>query len=119
MAKGTVGRAGPPAVLPRGPATLPSCLPALYLPPMPLLDTRRQRAVFLILLLGAGLVLALTPYASGIIGGAVLYVLFAPLNIAVLAAVDAQERARQALASSAPAKRQDVRPASPAGSAAG
>lgn len=34
----------------------------------------------MVLLLGAGLAIALAPYASGLIGGAVLYVLFGPLN---------------------------------------
>lgn len=47
---------------------------------MPLLDTNRQRAALLILLLGVGIAWALAPYASGLIGGAVLYVLFAPLH---------------------------------------
>jgi predicted PurR-regulated permease PerM len=47
---------------------------------MAFLDTRRQRAALLVLLLGAGLAVALSPYASGLIGGAVLYVLFAPVN---------------------------------------
>jgi predicted PurR-regulated permease PerM len=47
---------------------------------MAFLDTRRQRAAVLVLLLGVGLAIALSPYASGLIGGAVLYVLFAPVN---------------------------------------
>jgi predicted PurR-regulated permease PerM len=47
---------------------------------MAFLDTRRQRAALLVLLLGAGLAIALAPYASGIIGAAVLFVLFTPLN---------------------------------------
>jgi predicted PurR-regulated permease PerM len=47
---------------------------------MAFLDTSQQRAAFLILLLGTGLVLALAPYASGLVGGLVLFVLFAPLQ---------------------------------------
>ncbi|HEY7683977.1 MAG TPA: AI-2E family transporter [Gemmatimonadales bacterium] len=46
-----------------------------------MLDTGRQRATLLILLLGTGLVLALAPYASGLIGGLVLYVIFVPVHI--------------------------------------
>lgn len=47
---------------------------------MAFLDSRRQRAGVLIVVLGAGIAIALSPYASGLIGAAVLYVLFAPLN---------------------------------------
>ncbi|MEX0691847.1 MAG: AI-2E family transporter [Gemmatimonadales bacterium] len=47
---------------------------------MAVIDTNRQRAALLIMLLGVGIALALAPYASGLIGAAVLYVLFAPLN---------------------------------------
>jgi len=47
---------------------------------MAFLETRRQRAAALILVLGVGLAIALSPYASGLIGAAVLYVLFAPIN---------------------------------------
>ena len=50
---------------------------------MAFLDTRRQRAAFLILLLGIGLAIALSPYGSGLIGAAVLYVLFGPVNRAL------------------------------------
>ncbi len=46
---------------------------------MSIFDTSHERAAFLLLLLGAGLVLALAPYASGLIGALVLYVIFAPL----------------------------------------
>lgn len=46
---------------------------------MPFLDTNHQRAALVILLLGAGLVIALAPYATGLIGIPVLYVIFAPL----------------------------------------
>lgn len=43
-------------------------------------DTARQRAALLVLLLGIGIALALASYATGLIGAAVLYVIFAPLN---------------------------------------
>lgn len=46
----------------------------------PLFATSQQRASLLILLLGAGLVMALAPYLSGLIGGLVLFVVFAPLH---------------------------------------
>ena len=47
---------------------------------MPFLDTGRQRAAWLILLLGAGLAIAVAPYATGLVGGLVLYVVFRPLH---------------------------------------
>jgi predicted PurR-regulated permease PerM len=47
---------------------------------MAFLDTRRQRAALMVSLLGVGLAIALAPYATGLIGGAVLYVLFGPVN---------------------------------------
>ncbi|MDH3496375.1 MAG: AI-2E family transporter [Gemmatimonadota bacterium] len=47
---------------------------------MAFLDTRRQRAGFVILLLGIGIFVAMSPYATGLLGAAVLYALFAPLN---------------------------------------
>ncbi|HXI21629.1 MAG TPA: AI-2E family transporter, partial [Gemmatimonadales bacterium] len=47
---------------------------------MAFLDSSHQRAAILILLLGAGLLFALAPYASGLIGGLVLYVIFAPVH---------------------------------------
>lgn len=47
---------------------------------MPLFDTARQRAALLVALLGLGLALALAPYATGLIGAVVLYVIFAPAN---------------------------------------
>jgi len=46
---------------------------------MPFLDTNHQRAALLILLLGAGLAIALAPYATGLIGIPVLYVIFEPI----------------------------------------
>lgn len=47
---------------------------------MPLFATSQQRASLLILLLGLGLVVALAPYLSGLIGGLVLYVIFVPVH---------------------------------------
>jgi len=44
---------------------------------MPFIDSNHQRAA-LLLLLGLGLVIALSPYATGLIGIPVLYVVFAP-----------------------------------------
>ncbi|MDH3458942.1 MAG: AI-2E family transporter, partial [Gemmatimonadota bacterium] len=46
---------------------------------MPFLATRHQRAQALIGLLGVGLLFALWPYVTGLIGGPVLYVVFRPL----------------------------------------
>src|SRR5437899_12853030 len=47
---------------------------------MPLIDTNHQRAALLVLLLGVALVIALTPYATGLIGIPVLYAIFAPVH---------------------------------------
>jgi predicted PurR-regulated permease PerM len=47
---------------------------------MPFLDTNHQRAAILLLVLGVGLVLALTPYTTGLIGIPVLYTVFAPVH---------------------------------------
>lgn len=47
---------------------------------MAFFDTNQQRAALLILLLAAGVLIALFPYASGLIGAPVLYVIFAPLH---------------------------------------
>ncbi len=47
---------------------------------MPFLDTRRQRAAFIILLLGFGLLWTLWPLSTGLIGAPVLYVVFAPVH---------------------------------------
>jgi len=47
---------------------------------MVLFDTQRQRAAWLVTLLGIGLAVALAPYATGLIGAVVLYVIFAPAN---------------------------------------
>ncbi|MEP7327204.1 MAG: AI-2E family transporter [Gemmatimonadota bacterium] len=46
---------------------------------MRLLDTKHQRAALLISLLGLALVIALLPFATGLIGIPVLYVIFAPV----------------------------------------
>ena len=47
---------------------------------MALIDTNHQRAALVILLLGLGLVIALTPYATGLIGIPVLYAVFTPVH---------------------------------------
>ena len=47
---------------------------------MALIDTNHQRAAWLVLLLGVALIIALTPYATGIIGIPVLYAIFAPAH---------------------------------------
>ncbi len=46
---------------------------------MPLLESNHVRAQFLIVLLGVGLLIALWPYATGLIGAPVLYVVFEPI----------------------------------------
>ncbi|HEV8305998.1 MAG TPA: AI-2E family transporter [Gemmatimonadales bacterium] len=47
---------------------------------MAFLDTQHQRAALVILALGLALALALSPYATGLIGIPVLYVIFTPLH---------------------------------------
>src|SRR5260370_123653 len=47
---------------------------------MPLIDTNHGRAALLVLLLGVALVIALTPYATGLIGIPVLYAVFTPVH---------------------------------------
>ena len=47
---------------------------------MPFLDSKHQRAAILVVMLGAILLIALAPYASGLLGAPVLYVIFAPLH---------------------------------------
>jgi len=47
---------------------------------MPLIDTNHGRAALVVLLLGAALIIALAPYATGIIGIPVLYAIFAPMH---------------------------------------
>jgi predicted PurR-regulated permease PerM len=47
---------------------------------MPFLDTKRQRAAWLILALGLALLWVLWPFSTGLIGAPVLYVIFAPVQ---------------------------------------
>jgi predicted PurR-regulated permease PerM len=47
---------------------------------MTFFDTNKQRAAIVLLLLGVGVAIALAPYATGLLGAPVLYVLFAPLH---------------------------------------
>ncbi|HKH82979.1 MAG TPA: AI-2E family transporter [Gemmatimonadales bacterium] len=47
---------------------------------MAFLDTKRDRAAFLIFLLGLGLAYALWPFSTGLIGAPVLYIMFAPIH---------------------------------------
>lgn len=47
---------------------------------MALLETRRQRAGFLVAALGVAIALALTPFATGLLGIVVLYVICAPAH---------------------------------------
>jgi predicted PurR-regulated permease PerM len=49
-----------------------------YSYPMAFLDTKRDRAAFLILMLGLGLVYVLWPFSTGLIGAPVLYIMFVP-----------------------------------------
>jgi predicted PurR-regulated permease PerM len=47
---------------------------------MPFLDTNHQRAAILLLVLGVALGVALTPYATGLVGIPVLFTIFAPVH---------------------------------------
>lgn len=47
---------------------------------MPFFDTTRERASWLVAILGVVIVFALFPYASGLLGAPVLYVIFAPMH---------------------------------------
>src|SRR3989475_10077004 len=47
---------------------------------MPFIDTNPQRAATLVLALGVALLIALTPYATALIGIPVLYAVFAPAH---------------------------------------
>lgn len=47
---------------------------------MAIFDTDKQRAALLVLLLAVGIFWALLPYATGLLGAPVLYVLFSPLH---------------------------------------
>jgi len=51
---------------------------------MSFLDSTQRRAALLILLLGAGMAMALAPFGSGLIGGLVLYVVFHPVQVWLL-----------------------------------
>jgi predicted PurR-regulated permease PerM len=69
--RGTPGKTGA-AGDPRG-------VPVLLV--MPFLDTKRQRAATLILVLGLGLAYALWPFSTGLLGALVLYVVFKPVYL--------------------------------------
>ena len=47
---------------------------------MAFLDSKQQRAAWLILVLGIGLAVALWPFTTGLVGAPVLYVVFAPVH---------------------------------------
>ncbi|HEU5154168.1 MAG TPA: hypothetical protein VFU03_05535, partial [Gemmatimonadales bacterium] len=47
---------------------------------MAFLDSDKDRASFLILILGICILVALAPFASGLLGGPVLFVMLAPLH---------------------------------------
>jgi predicted PurR-regulated permease PerM len=47
---------------------------------MSFLDTKQQRASWVILVLGIGLALALWPFLTGLVGAPVLYIVFAPVH---------------------------------------
>lgn len=47
---------------------------------MPILDSKQQRASFVILILGGALAIALWPFSTGLLGAPVLYIVFAPLH---------------------------------------
>ena len=51
-----------------------------YCSAMVLLDNKRDRAAFLIFVLGLALVWALWPFSTGLIGAPVLYVVFSPVH---------------------------------------
>lgn len=48
---------------------------------MPFLDSNHQRAAMLILVLGIALLIAISPFATGLIGIPVLYVVFQPVHL--------------------------------------
>jgi predicted PurR-regulated permease PerM len=50
-----------------------------YCSPMAFLDSKRDRAAFLIFILGLGLAYTLWPFSTGLVGAPVLYVVFAPV----------------------------------------
>lgn len=47
---------------------------------MAIFDTEKQRAALIVLLLAIGLTIAMAPYASGLLGAPVLYVVFSPMH---------------------------------------
>ena len=47
---------------------------------MPLIDSNHGRAALILLLLGAAILIAIAPYATGLIGIPVLYAIFAPVH---------------------------------------
>jgi predicted PurR-regulated permease PerM len=47
---------------------------------MPVIDTKHQRAALLIILLAIGIGIALSPFATGLMGIPVLYIVFAPVH---------------------------------------
>ena len=51
---------------------------------MAFLDTKRDRAAFLIFMLGLGLAYTLWPFSTGLIGAPVLYIMFAPIYRALV-----------------------------------
>jgi predicted PurR-regulated permease PerM len=53
--------------------------PSPYSSPMAFLESKRDRAAFLIFVLGIGLVYTLWPFITGLIGAPVLYVVFVPI----------------------------------------
>jgi predicted PurR-regulated permease PerM len=59
---------------------LAAAIRAAYSSPMAFLDTKQDRAAFLIFVLGLGVVWALWPFSTGLVGAPVLYVVFAPVH---------------------------------------
>src|SRR5688572_25359588 len=49
-------------------------------PPMGFFDTKQQRASWMVAILGVIIIVALAPYASGLLGAPVLYILMSPLH---------------------------------------
>src|SRR5512134_3838144 len=47
--------------------------------PMEIMESRQRRAAVLIVILGAALIIALTPFATGLLSAPVLFVIFAPV----------------------------------------
>jgi predicted PurR-regulated permease PerM len=53
---------------------------AVAFPPMGIFDTRQQRASWMVAILGIIIIVALVPFASGLLAAPVLYVIMAPLH---------------------------------------